>query len=71
MTRFSMQDARIMIRCGGVRKNRDWLQFDRKIKGYLRIIKCDKIVTYYSMRYLLFIAFFDTRITENNQNSQD
>ena len=61
-----MQDARIMIRCSGMRKDCDWLQFDRKIKGYLRTIKCDKIVTYYSMRYLLFIAFFDTRITENN-----
>ena len=66
-----MQDARIMIRCGGMRKNRDWLQFDRKIKGCLRTIKWGKVVTYYSMRYLLFIAFFDTRITENNQNLQD
>ena len=63
-----MQDARIMIRCGGMRKDCDWLQFDRKINGYPRIIKCDKVVTYYSIRYLLFIAFFDTGITENNQN---
>jgi L-alanine-DL-glutamate epimerase-like enolase superfamily enzyme len=25
---FSMQDARNLIRYGGMRKNRDWLQFD-------------------------------------------
>ena len=59
-----MQDARILIRCGGMHKDCDWLRFDRKINGCPRIIKCDKIVTYCSMRYLLFIASLTPELQE-------